>query len=526
METYKQSIKEESREKIWEHAIYSLTTNRSSNRILKEEYIRNLWNYIFYKSKYSQGYFEKYEININYLNSWCEFANNCYGYRSANELRVVYLCGPEPENDLEVLLKLGVRIENIWAVENRKDIFNSAIENIRNKYPMLKIFNGTIDSFFELYPMQFDIIYLDFTTPIFSKKQSPFKTIHKIFDNQVLSEMGILITNYPMPEKTKEYVDFLSDFFFDQRYIEGGVHGGIASDGSKLSWFGDGRCYYGWTRNDFNIKIDENFEGAYSSFCSLYPILYSNAISPAYRVVRRNNTYKKIFNSDSNIIENLLMELYKNELIIEEGLLSEVGFFKRLEESKSTLASYWFNYYSQKESGDLFNRVDALRFVTILRMAFSTRKEKVLSESMRQAVMKAYEKMKEYENKRLFCDVIFKDILSEIALNQLGFPYHSQMFNHKRFSYKAKTMKMFVDIFTFDRCRAFYDWIPFIEFYGESLQSIERQMILRCCVDAIGGKQLCFTPIPVYSSGVNVIGMFEAEWAKFVNSFPERKELE
>jgi len=38
--------------------------------------------------------------------------------------------------------------------------------------------------------------------------------------------------------------------------------------------------------------------------------------------------------------------------------------------------------------------------------------------------------------------IYFPGILTEIALNQLGLPYHPQMFNHKRYSYTAKTRKM------------------------------------------------------------------------------------
>ncbi|WP_152669054.1 hypothetical protein [Paenibacillus sp. DMB20] len=100
---------------------------------------------------------------------------------------------------------------------------------------------------------------------------------------------------------------------------------------------------------------------------------------------------------------------------------------------------------------------------------------------------------------------------------------HSQMFNHRRYSYTAKVRRMFTDIFTFDRCRAFYDWIPLIEFYGANVATLERQMILRSCIGAIGGKQLGFTPIPIYDSGVSVIGMFEEEWAPFINEIPGRK---
>src|SRR5690606_8428166 len=67
---------------------------------------------------------------------------------------------------------------------------------------------------------------------------------------------------------------------------------------------------------------------------------------------------------------------------------------------------------------------------------------------------------------------------------------HSNVKNHNRFSYKAKEREMCLDIFTFDKCRALYDWLPMIEYYGEDLSKIERQMITRICLDAIGKHRL------------------------------------
>ncbi|MGO4695295.1 hypothetical protein AB4Z50_13555 [Paenibacillus sp. 2TAB26] len=526
VETYKQDIKERSREMIWEHAVYSLTSNRSNNRVLKEEYIRNLWNYIFYKCKYTKNYFLTYQPDVSILNSWCDFANNTYGFKKASDLKVVYLCGPEPENDLHILLRLGVRIENIWAIEADKGYFNTAIENIRNNYPILKVFHGSIETFFKIYPMSFDIIYLDFTAPLFSKEKKPFSTIHTIFDNQILSELGVLITNSSVPDKTDEGIDFLADFFVDQRYLEGNVHGAIDNNGDLITWFGDGVGQYYGTGNKAALasKIADNFEGAYSSFCSVYPIFYANVVSPDYRVSNERVLFEKLFNNDEAAYNKFISQEYRDEYMIYEDY-PQVGFVERINSSDLKLSKYWDNVYRAKEAGGRCNRSEAVRVSALLRSGFSRGDTEIYSPTLLKSVKETYKIMDEIEKKRLFCDIIFPDILTEIALNQLGLPYHPQMFNHRRYSYTAKKRKMFTDIFTFDRCRAFYDWIPLIEFYGANVATLERQMILRSCIDAIGGKQLGFTPIPVYDSGVSVIGMFEEEWAKFIHGLPARVEL-
>lgn len=528
METYKQDVKEQSRELVWQHAVYSLTTNRGNVRILTDEYIRNLWNYIFYKNKYTKPFFmNKPSPNINLLNSWCDFANHTYSLKKSSDLRIAYLCGPEPENDLNILLRLGIRVENIWAIESDKKAFGIALENVRMRYPTLKIFNGSIDEFFAVYKFQFDIIYLDFTAPIFSRESKPFLTIHNIFDNQVLSELGILITNYSVPEKTDDMVELLSAFFVDHKYLEGSIYGEKNEDGHLISHFVDGIASYYGSGNitELTKTISNNFENAYSAFCSLYPVFYANVIAPEYRVVKEDVIRKKMFNNSDEIINRYINEKLEDDFSCYE-LYPEVGFVERLNQSKSKLCQYWNTVYRSKDAGSKFSRADSVKLSGIIKDAFDERHISLLSESLFESVKGTYAVMKEYEDSRIFCDIIFPNVLIETALNQFGLPYHSNFFNHKRYKYTAKVRKMFLDVFTFDRCRAFYDWIPLIEFYDVNLALAERQMILRSCIDVIGGKQLGFTPVPLYDSGVSVIGMYEEKWAKFAEGFPERELIE
>ena len=77
----------------------------------------------------------------------------------------------------------------------------------------------------------------------------------------------------------------------------------------------------------------------------------------------------------------------------------------------------------------------------------------------------------------------------ELILNQFGHPYHTNVGNHRRYSYKAKTRRMCIDVVTLDKCRALYDWIPMLEYFIHDMQNVNRQMITRMCMDAID-KQL------------------------------------
>ena len=51
---------------------------------------------------------------------------------------------------------------------------------------------------------------------------------------------------------------------------------------------------------EFKKLIDNNFEGAYSSFASQYPMLYSNIVQPIFRILKLNSARKRFFNINSD----------------------------------------------------------------------------------------------------------------------------------------------------------------------------------------------------------------------------------
>lgn len=68
---------------------------------------------------------------------------------------------------------------------------------------------------------------------------------------------------------------------------------------------------------------------------------------------------------------------------------------------------------------------------------------------------------------------------------------------------------MNVDIFTFDSCRAIYDWFPLFELFENNIQINEKQIIFRCCIDLISGKQGTWSPIGNYITPCNALAINE-----------------
>ena len=109
----------------------------------------------------------------------------------------------------------------------------------------------------------------------------------------------------------------------------------------------------------------------------------------------------------------------------------------------------------------------------------------------------------------LFCDYTFINILIQFSLYQVGYPMHINYLQHERFSYKAKETPMYVDIFTFDACRAIYDWLPLFELFENNIQINEKHIIFRCCIDLISGKQCLCAPIGNYIYPCNSLAINE-----------------
>ncbi|WP_349906982.1 hypothetical protein, partial [Bacteroides caccae] len=121
-----------------------------------------------------------------------------------------------------------------------------------------------------------------------------------------------------------------------------------------------------------------------------------------------------------------------------------------------------------------------------------------------------------------FCDVPMAHLWLELLLFHYGHPYHTNIGNHKRYSYTAKKRKMCLDIFTLDKCRTLYDWIPMLEYFIYDMQDNNRQMITRMCIDAIG-KQLLHIVDEIFE-GSALVGINEFEWS-INKELPNREEI-
>lgn len=215
MVTYKQDIKEKSREILWDHAVRSLTQGRVGSRVLNPDYLDKLWGFV--KSRFDEStYGGSAVLDDVVYEDWKRFGEILYGVKRPEELKVAFLCGPETENNVNHLVRLGVRIENIYAFENDKTNFKEAVDSLHSSIPNLKIYRDNILDFLSLNEVKFDILYLDFTRSLLTE----FKTVFTILDSNVLADLGILMINTTFPDQTPDTVDFLTRYYLNSSCFE------------------------------------------------------------------------------------------------------------------------------------------------------------------------------------------------------------------------------------------------------------------------------------------------------------------
>lgn len=543
--TYKQAVKEKSRIEIWLNAIKKLTIERENQRILQPNYIRRLWDYAFDEILCKHI---KRNPDEKFIDAWTNFSNNSYETRQPQQLKVAYFCGPEPENDLAIMVDLGIQIENVWAIESDKNTYHSALREAKEKYSTLKIFNGTISDLLKITSFKFDIIYLDFTASLFSKQSKPLLTINSVFENDSLSDLGILVVNSCLPDMTDENVEFLSSYFRSQPLFESDLLLGP----EKAGFFAEGVDAYGFIDQEqlnfataegcqdevkdeplYENAIRTNFAAAYSAFSSHYPTMVAGYIQPMWRVATNPALKRMLLKIDDLAIKSCInrmstvsnveledeseefddlnenLQLSGGEVFEDHQEFPMWNFYLRLKKSKTNVGKYWYDQFSKKNGSA--SLIDSIQLYDLLRNAKYSYKE-VLSDMLSESIDKVIVNLPD-PNGGVFCDVPMPHLWIELAINHMGNSYHANTDQHWRASYQAKSREMYLDMFVFDNCRSLYNWLPMINLYGEDMASLERQIIVRSCMDAIT-KQNHYSAFFSYY-GANLIGVKTKRWSDF-----------
>ncbi|NLH74842.1 MAG: hypothetical protein GX456_17470 [Verrucomicrobia bacterium] len=475
MSEFNQPEKKQARWLALCHAVESLTTYRHTSPVVTLDHFKRGMKYVCDMLEKHTSFPCPHEQVKEKSEAFAELHRTRVGKRKANELQVLFLSGPEPMNDLEVMFELGITPENIWAVEADKEIFDQAVESLFVSGYGIKIYRGGLKQFFEIVPQQFDIIYFDACGPLPSSKPSTLDVLRQLFERQRLAPLGVLITNFSQANQDGHSLDLwakrLGSWFF-----------------TRDDWED--------FENDYWKHVAEQIHDYYSNFVTRFVIEFGGLLMPWWRVAALDGTRREYYSaafSDRIDLGPLQAEWLKLEaapeaMFFQDSFPAYRRVLQMVEENvpKGDPLRRLF-------CDDTLNRVklsDAVWLAYALRNCgdpgFSATSE-LNKKACSQAAVEALNSFRWIDqDERIFCDEPCPHLLADLLLGLYGFPYHCNVAKQRRWRYVAtgKVTPMYLDVFVMDQARYFYDLVPTLPLLVDRLRFPD-QWILRVCMDGI-----------------------------------------
>lgn len=456
---YNQYTKQNVRHSALFKAVEILTSKRGQSCCVERNYVRRLYDYFTLSEDISQNKAEAQKINVSYITNWEKLHDSFVETKRPEDLMVCFLSGPEPDNDFQELINLGILPQNIWGFESNNQVYKKAIATYEpGEYPQPRILKQNIETFFQQTPKKFDIIYIDACGSIPST-QHALRCVSTICQNHRLNSPGVIITNFAMPDIMKESVDdyyeIVSHYLFFKKYPSLEVR--IDENGiSNLEY------------HEVLEEVTENFELYYGEFLSAILRDIPAVIIPLQRIAQ-NPYLNQLFDlTDINKEDEEFMNIsngnsvakyfFTARKLLQCGLLGE--------KSQCFLG----------EIGSYELLLKGLKIIVLLRNGKIKLKEDV-------------QNIKEYfdsdRNLYQFLDKPHSNLFFDIVLNQLSYPMHNNILHNKRFQYIAKTNCMFTDVTVYDECRYIYEWLPGFHQIVSSFENMSWQYVFRFALDGL-----------------------------------------
>jgi len=507
---YNEPIKNSVRESLINHAIKHLTTSRKSSYLVQEKWIDHVTNHfidVLIPQLFKQRRFNKEEFTTRFnqtYSKWKDFYKTHYKSKNTKELKVLYLSGPQPQNDLDILLNKGILPQNIWAIEGDKNLYKKGVNNLKENKSLIKLHHGSLDEFFQLYPDVFDIIYFDACSPLLKtkKKENPLFVLKEIFEKKRLTPLGSLITNFAeIGDNKKEWATILGTFYatLEDDNCPTELHN---SNFNEV----DERYVH---LDEFITYIEENTEPYYSDFIRRFIPLLSTDILPVKQLVSFSKLSDKYFIKEQELLKVLHKKNETPDLsnITKENILEK--FLRQTPLNFLSPTSYptmnWVDLLeknlAENYSLNLFfnekcnpnSKIKLKHSVALLSLlknienansGWTTFSKEVLNDKLQQVMeLDFFDR-----DLRITCDVPMKNLIAELIVGLYGFPYIENGEKHLSLKYKAKETAMYSDVFIFDQARYMYDFLPTLELVPSFFNNIFNQIIVRCCIDQINRK--------------------------------------
>ena len=440
---YDSKEKRKVREEIIAKAIHCLTEGRSTSVCINRDYLGDLLKQLQANgtllSERIQSLTKSLEIHTNITE------------KDPNQLKVCFLAGDYPLEDVKVFVNNGVLDNNIWVFEKDPKIALKAKEAIKQsgEYRGIKFYAVDIITFFENYDQSFDIIYFDACGPLPAHRQKTLKAILSIFQLNKLESPGALITNFSFPpEELVEVEERKQITFVAKEYLK-----------QKLD-------------TTLHQKTDEEI---YSDYITHQIIDLASLLGPASRILRPKKweeilipqvrtffetVRKHLRNSNDSTSDDLDSEAMK--AVVNNFYLTKIcrAMKKEDEITSNPLCKAWLREVFPHSKGPS----QGLDICELLQTSLLFSSFTFFSKFANNATQEFLQPASRDED---------KELMAGIVLGALAEPYYPVMDKLLRLKYtqsdKKETCKrqMFCDVFIFDRCSYLFDLPPTVSIAGQ-----------------------------------------------------------
>jgi hypothetical protein len=477
---YDQPEKKRARWLSLHHAVELLTTDRESSPVVTLEHFRRGMKFVCDSiEETNQAGYTCFPVPHEQVKEKSKEFEKLHasrvGKKQAGDLQVLFLCGPEPMNDLEVMLTLGIRPENVWAVESDKEVFQQAVESLVISGYGIKIYRGSLQQFFEIFPQQFDIIYFDACGTLPSTKPRTLDVLRQLFERQRLAPLSVLITNFSQANQDGTSLELwarrLGSWFF-------------ARDGWESF------------ENDYWEHVSENLDEYYSNFISRFVIEFAGLLMPWWRVSALDGVRREYFNTA--VADQINLGQFHEERLNLEAPPRSMYFQDSFQEHRRVLEAIQENLKKEDPLRKLFcdDAINKVKMADAVWLAYAFRNcgdpgfsatsdlNKKLCSAEAAEALNSFRWLD--QEMGIFCDDPRPHLLADLLLGLYGFPYHCNVSKQRRWRYVAsgKVTPMYLDVFVLDQARYFYDLVPTLSLLVDRLRFPD-QWILRVCMDGI-----------------------------------------
>lgn len=529
MNHYTESVKNKARRVVIDSAITALTKNRTSSTLARRSYVRDVHEHIINGDNALDAQVAS-KLSDKTIDRWESFYDSIIQTKNPANLKVAYLSGPNPENDLRVLCEVGVLPENIWAFESENSTYSEAvISALDSEFPFIKIVNGGLDAFVEASPQRFDIIYLDFCGPLPSrnKKQKTLTALTRVLAKHALNSPGVLITNFSLPTEEQDatgrtlLAKLVACYLYPKSFIES------EDSESNLS---EGPISHGLDPSEWYQKVSADLDFYYGQFITRLLMDHASLVSPYNRFPKHNSLFGKFFDIKNEVsLNKKLNNLFHfndngedgggGDVIVDSGeyplLWVLAALDKGLNKNDTNYPQFIFEDEDFARFGDLFlsqldiggNKKDLLESLVLLSFLLS---EGQGQESFLSEQFKSMYKSHRFSDFHQFCDLVLFHQSIEALFRQVATPYQVNVEKTLRWSYKAKATPMFMDMVILDECRYLYDWMPTVDMFSQAIRDPERQLAYRFALDGVAKHRRWYNP--EYFFGTAVVDQFTADF--------------